>query len=759
MKYFINPLVLLYFIITLPHGIHPAAARELNDWEEPDAVLVGRISHVEGHLSRFDPETERWVSTTREAPFGTDDLLRTDPDARAEIILPNNTWARIDGDTQIELSALAPRITEVDLTLGIGRFYNKSTVAEISATTPFGRITAPPGAAFDLYVSEVGVDIVAVQNSVFFSHNASSRRHEVRSDSSALFADMQEITAVASAGDPEWGAWNKSMDGLWTERMASRGESATYLPPELHTEAHALDKHGHWERVYYQGRYYRFWRPVHVSVSWSPFAWGAWVVWHGDHVWIPHEPFGYVTHHYGNWIFTAGHWYWTPPVTSVMVRARLPLLHIGFGWYPGRVSWIHSGAHVGWIPLAPHEPYYTHRHWGRRSIAAARWKGRIHRRHVYKHHHHAVVVHRSHLYRTNDYRRARVRGISHHTIRNKFRSAHLPDLKRLRDDRRREKHDRFHRNDGRRKTGPTRKIRPRSDQRRYARHSGEKRRSHPDNGRGRVKNVSPSTDDRNVRKSHVRRAKHQAGTETKRNRRPEKMRRHRTAQRLHKEDRPGDTRRDRGAGRYTEKAGNREHLLVKDKRARKRTELTPSRSRRLGDDHHRTGARRMTQAPQKERTDRRHTISTGAAERHRQKHHMRNGRPMERSRAMPRSHERQRAKKEMKPRRSKLQVPRREANRSVRKKPANRPNRGTVSRQRGRERATVRPPIVHRQPPQAARSPVVKRSKERDTTIHQRRQRQSGRNWRPSPSRSGNHQGASGGFRNRSGRHQRRNAP
>ena len=48
----------------------------------------------------------------------------------------------------------------------------------------------------------------------------------------------------------------------------------------------------------------------------------------------------------------------------VTVRVGLPLLNIGFFWNPGRVSWIHSGAYVGWVPLAPRETYYSHRNWG-----------------------------------------------------------------------------------------------------------------------------------------------------------------------------------------------------------------------------------------------------------------------------------------------------------------------------------------------------------------------------------------------------------
>jgi hypothetical protein len=423
----------LVMLLIIALAVNLAHAQGMQEWEEQGTVMVGRISHVEGQLSRYDADTGDWTATSREAPIGVDDLLRTEAGSRAEFIMPNNTWARIDSLTELELVALDPGLTHADIPGGNARFYNKSTQSDIKASTPFGTVTAPPGAVFDVYVDKYGVDVIAIEKNVRFIHNASQQKHEVRSNSAGIYADIQTITASSGDVDPSWTAWNHDMDALWAGRMASRGDSNAYLPPQLHSEAYALDRHGIWERVYYKGTYYRFWRPVQVGVGWSPFTWGAWIVWHGDHVWVPHEPFGYVTHHYGNWIFTDGYWYWAPPVTRVMVHAHAPLLRIGFGWYPGRVSWIHFGARVGWIPLAPYEPYYTHCYWGRRSIVVAKGSRFHHHPHSFAHHLHAVVIHRNHLYRSKNYRHARIRGISHGTIRTRYRSAPLLNRKVIKD--------------------------------------------------------------------------------------------------------------------------------------------------------------------------------------------------------------------------------------------------------------------------------------------------------------------------------------
>jgi hypothetical protein len=444
MKRYRLTLISLFILWIIALGASLAHAQNPEAWEEQGAVLVGRISHIEGELSLYDPESDQWIATPQEAPFGAEDLLLSGAKSKAEFIMPNNTWARIDGDTQIQLVTLDPKLTELDLSFGNARLFNRSTKTEIKATTPFGHVTAPPGAIFDLYTQENGVEVMAIKGSVYFMHNTFTDALEVRPGSSAIFADMNEVTAAPGEVKYAWNNWNSEMDSQWTARINTKGESAAYLPPELHSEAYPLDRCGVWEKVYYEDTYYRFWRPHHISAGWAPFTSGAWIVWHGDHVWVPHESFGYVTHHYGNWIFTAGLWYWAPPVTRVTIRAHRSLLRIGFGWYPGRVAWIHAGAHLGWIPLAPNEPYYTHRHWGRRSIVVTRGtKYRRHASHRYKHRNHAVVIHRSHLYRSSNYRHARIRNIPRGTIRKNFRTTPVLNATVVKDVRSLRKKDRF----------------------------------------------------------------------------------------------------------------------------------------------------------------------------------------------------------------------------------------------------------------------------------------------------------------------------
>jgi len=118
-----------------------------------------------------------------------------------------------------------------------------------------------------------------------------------------------------------------------------------------------------------------------------------------------------------------GFWYWAPPVARVSVRVGSPLLQIGFAWYPGRVAWIHSGGYIGWVPLAPYEPYYCYRRWGPRAIVVKKVNMTTVNINRYEYYKHAVIINQGNLYTANNYTKVRVRHISDATMVNHYRVA------------------------------------------------------------------------------------------------------------------------------------------------------------------------------------------------------------------------------------------------------------------------------------------------------------------------------------------------
>jgi hypothetical protein len=421
----ITKLLLLEFVLifTMIPLTSLQAQPEADQTDHEEAILVGRVSHAEGRVSFYVPEQQDWVAVVKDAPFGTGDALYSEEDGRAELIMPNNTWIRIGGGTQIQLIVLEVDVTGVDVTSGTVRLYNKSSNTVIKATTPFGYVTAPAGTRCDLYVGEDSLEVIALKGKVAFVHTPRGIKFEAVEGLSSLVADAEQVTVGEGYGIPDWEKWNRDRDHLWLRRAQQKGESVQYLPPALRHEAYILDRYGRWVKVYYEGAYRYFWRPIHVGLGWSPFTVGRWTVWHDDHCWIPAEPFGYITHHYGNWVLVYGIWYWAPTVVSVGVGFGHTLPYIGMAWYPGRVGWIHFGIHIGWVPLAPREVYYCHHRWGRRAVVfkhvhVRRTGAKINR---FRYAHHAVIINKHKLYGVNRYKRIRRANINKDTPMNRYR--------------------------------------------------------------------------------------------------------------------------------------------------------------------------------------------------------------------------------------------------------------------------------------------------------------------------------------------------
>jgi hypothetical protein len=396
-------------------------------------MTVGRIYHIEGELLRYVPEVEDWVAAVQDAPFGAGDTLFSGSDGMAELIVPNGIWIRSGNGTQLQFIRLDATLGEVDVASGTARFHARGKAA-IRVTGDFGDVLADPGTIFDLYVGENSLEVVAIRGAVSFVHRTSQARHEVVAGSASVLADAQQVSLGDGTVDPGWNRWNMERENLWLAREGAKGASAEYLPPDLRNDAHTLDENGSWEKVPYEGQEHWFWRPTVVASDWAPFTMGRWTDWYGDQTWIPAEPFGYVTHHYGNWIYVRHRWYWAPPVAAV--RIGLPLLDIGFFWSPGRVAWIHSGVHIGWVPLAPRETYYCRRPWGgpRTVVVTNVTITRIHID-VGRHAHiaHAVIVPQNHFHGGRDYRGVRLTPQDRNTVIRDYRAAPVVSDRVIRD--------------------------------------------------------------------------------------------------------------------------------------------------------------------------------------------------------------------------------------------------------------------------------------------------------------------------------------
>jgi hypothetical protein len=381
-------------------------------------ALVGRITLIEnGQLLRYVYAEKDWVATVKDAPFGLEDAVYAGDTTKAEFKLPNGTWIRIGGDTQIQLIALREDVTEIDTASGTARFYNKSSSSVIKATTPFGYVLAQPGTAFDIYVGDSSAEVISLDGRIEFVLKEGTAKYTIEAGGASIISDGRRAVEGDGMVDADWDTWNLKREELWTQRVQVKGESVSFLPPALQDDGYDLDQNGRWEHVYYAGEYRTLWRPTVVAAEWQPFTGGRWTVWNEDNVWIPEENFGYVTHHYGNWVYVDGAWFWAPPVV-----VRVGYLGGGVYWCPGRVSWIYSGVNVGWVPLAPTEVYYSHHYWGPTSVVVGARVGVIGIGGL-AYVNHAVIVNQANFYSVNNYSSVRVANVSRTTIVNTYRAS------------------------------------------------------------------------------------------------------------------------------------------------------------------------------------------------------------------------------------------------------------------------------------------------------------------------------------------------
>ena len=64
------------------------------------AIIVGRISNVEGQIYRYMDVDDSWVATSLQSPAGTQDVLLTGDGSKAEIAFPNDQLVRLDENTE-----------------------------------------------------------------------------------------------------------------------------------------------------------------------------------------------------------------------------------------------------------------------------------------------------------------------------------------------------------------------------------------------------------------------------------------------------------------------------------------------------------------------------------------------------------------------------------------------------------------------------------------------------------------------------------
>ena len=116
-----------------------------------------------------------------------------------------------------------------------------------------------------------------------------------------------------------------------------------------------LDDYGAWQT---DPNYGAVWFPRSTPAGWAPYRYGHWEsVQPWGWTWIDDEPWGFAPFHYGRWASVRGRWGWVPGEAKLRpVYAPALVAFVGGQGWSGSASF-GSGGGVGWVPLAPGEPF------------------------------------------------------------------------------------------------------------------------------------------------------------------------------------------------------------------------------------------------------------------------------------------------------------------------------------------------------------------------------------------------------------------
>jgi hypothetical protein len=308
-----------------------------------DQTSYGFVRVIEGRADLMQASSNTLIDLVENYPLMVNDELRVPYGSRVETVLPDGTYLRLEGDTEVSLRRLAlsadseDRLSVLQLVRGETQLVLPGDTA---AAEPFRVDTLNAS----VYLQNRGTYRIRTDGSGWSEIVVREGFAEVVTEQGSTIVRSGEQTVVEGQSSPEIrierAGLRDELERWGDDLMAQAGPAESrYVEPSLAYASAPLGRHGHWVSV--GGR--SAWRP-YVASGWRPYNAGWWVHSPSGLTWVSTEPWGWVTYHYGGWDYAPG-WGWV--------------------WYPGpvytpaSVFWYWGPSYVGWVP----GPYYTHYYW------------------------------------------------------------------------------------------------------------------------------------------------------------------------------------------------------------------------------------------------------------------------------------------------------------------------------------------------------------------------------------------------------------
>jgi hypothetical protein len=334
----------------------PAPAPAQSSTGDPPAI-VARVAQLTGVVSFRAAGDDNWDVARLNYPVTPGSALWTEPGARATIDVAGSHLT-MNSTTEFDINNLDAQSLQATLPQGevYLRLRNLSNAETFSITTPRGVVTIQSDGRYGIAAGDTQHPtlVTVLDGSAQITGDGEPVNVSANATATITGADTFQITVGRAQIDPFLAAM------LAQEHPVA---SASTPPAVQQMTGNAdLAAYGTWRT---DPQYGQVWYP-RVAAGWVPYRDGYWSwVEPWGWTWIDYEPWGFAPFHYGRWCSIGGIWAWAPApfVVNSVVAAPVytPALVAFFGFGGGGVSVGVGGGFgwnsVGWVPLAPDEPF------------------------------------------------------------------------------------------------------------------------------------------------------------------------------------------------------------------------------------------------------------------------------------------------------------------------------------------------------------------------------------------------------------------
>jgi hypothetical protein len=321
----------------------PVPARADAAGDATAGVGVARISLIQGQVAVQRGDSATATAAVINAPLLGADYVTTGDASRAEVQFDATAAVRLGANVQIRFTHLDANDRALQLAEGtIDLRLLRDDAGRSQIDTPSISVRPRASGSYRVTVDGSGATQVTVR---------SGSAYVVTPQGAEVLAPGTTLLARGAAAHPALQRTDAialdDFDRFNTERDAreQRALADANAPPGV-TGIDDLNAYGRWVN---DAGYGSVWAPSYVAPGWAPYRDGRWT-WEDSYgwTWIGYEPWGWAPYHYGRWYHSRSYgWCWTP------ARAVVP-------WSPALVTFLTFGNGfdtIGWLPLAPFEPF------------------------------------------------------------------------------------------------------------------------------------------------------------------------------------------------------------------------------------------------------------------------------------------------------------------------------------------------------------------------------------------------------------------